>query len=45
VNEDNTERKKEYAITNLGREIVETEIDRLSKLLLSAQNIVGGNKP
>lgn len=43
VNEDITERKKEYEITELGREMVETEIDRLSKLLLSAKNIVGGN--
>ncbi|WP_313132204.1 PadR family transcriptional regulator [Anaerocolumna sp.] len=45
VNEDNTERKKEYVITELGCEMVESEIDRLSKLLLSAKNIVGGNKP
>jgi len=42
VNVDNTERKKEYVITESGREIVESEVDRLSKLLLSAKNIIGG---
>lgn len=42
VNEENLERKKEYVITDLGREMVESEIERLTKLLLSANNIVGG---
>lgn len=41
-NEENLERKKEYVITDLGREMVESEIERLTKLLLSANNIVGG---
>ena len=42
VNEENLERKKEYVITDLGREMVESEIELLTKLLLSANNIVGG---
>ncbi len=42
VNEKNLERKKEYIITDLGREMVESEIERLSKLLLFANKIIGG---
>ena len=38
-------RKKEYAITELGRSIVELEIRRLEELLSIGKSVVGGNVP
>ncbi len=35
--------KKTYIITNIGREVLDEEIERLSKLLEDARNIKGGN--
>lgn len=38
------ERKKEYIITKLGQEIAEQELDRLNKLCLVANEVMGGIK-
>lgn len=37
-------RKKEYEITNLGRDIVIDEIKRLEELIYNGKQIVGGEK-
>jgi len=37
-------RKKEYIITNLGKQAVRNEIDRLNELLENGKCIEGGNK-
>ncbi len=39
-----TGRKKEYIITQLGKEIVDLEIIRLNSLLITAREIVGGEQ-
>jgi DNA-binding PadR family transcriptional regulator len=39
---DDTGRKKEYIITNVGKEIVNLEINRLQELVCIATDIVGG---
>lgn len=36
-------RKKEYAITQLGRDVAATELDRLSELLSNGKRIIGGS--
>ncbi len=41
--DDGKGRKKEYLITEKGKDIVNAEIKRLENLLLTANEIVGGN--
>lgn len=41
---DGTERKKEYLITETGKEIAEAELIRLNKLIKTASKILGGCK-
>ena len=41
-NSDNDDRKKEYIITSLGREIAEKELARLQELTQTASEIIGG---
>ncbi|WP_423739176.1 PadR family transcriptional regulator [Clostridium thermarum] len=44
VYDSNTDsRKKEYIITDLGREVIESEISRLKELYNNGINIVGGH--
>ena len=38
----NDTRKKEYRLTQLGRDIVEAEIIRLKELLLNGEKVLGG---
>ncbi len=37
-------RKKEYQITNLGRQALETELNRLQELLTNGNRILGGSE-
>jgi len=39
---DGSERKKEYMITETGKEIAKTELIRLNKLTITASRIIGG---
>lgn len=44
VSNEGLDRKKEYIITELGKEVVESEIDRLRELLANGERITrGGN--
>lgn len=40
--DDGKGRKKEYVITEIGKEIAETELERLKKLIHTAERIIGG---
>jgi DNA-binding PadR family transcriptional regulator len=42
--DDGNTRKKEYIITKTGKEIVETEMNRLKSLIGIAEDIVGGRE-
>lgn len=42
VNTDTNSRKKEYLITNLGKNIVKKEIDRLKELVENGEKTLGG---
>jgi len=44
VNSGSGSRKKEYLITDLGKQIVEDEIVRLNELIQNGLNVTGGNK-
>ena len=37
-------RKKEYVITNLGREMLQREVQRLSELLENGKHLLGGSE-
>ncbi len=41
--DDGKGRKKEYLITEIGKEIAETELKRLRELIGIAENIIGGS--
>ncbi len=41
---DGGERKKEYIITETGKEIAETELERLNILTITASRIIGGRE-
>lgn len=40
--DDGTGRKKEYVITELGKDVARAELERLKKLFLTAEQIIGG---
>ena len=42
VSEDNNSRKKEYVVTDLGREIINTEMTRLEELLVIGKDELEG---
>lgn len=44
TDESKDSRKKEYQITDLGKEAVNSEIDRLAELLKNGERIVGGDR-
>ena len=42
IDENSDSRKKEYIITNLGKDAVENEIIRLEELIINGKKITGG---
>lgn len=43
TNEDNS-RKKSYCITDLGKDVLNTEIERLQELIQNGEKIIGGHQ-
>jgi DNA-binding PadR family transcriptional regulator len=37
--------KKEYIVTDLGRQIAESEMKRIGQIIIIAKKIIGGNSP
>lgn len=42
INEEKTKRKKEYTITEMGKEVTKNELQRLEELVRNGHKVIGG---